>query len=116
MRYGRASVKIIAECLNYGIPAPIFNYDFASFSIEFEVAKESSIIPKETSSKETIFLTDNQKKIIELIKENESITHIMLSKETGISTKSIYLLLKTLKEKKMIERIGSDKNGKWRVM
>lgn len=57
--WGRRTVRIIFKCLKYGIPVPIFNYDFASFSIEFQ--------PEKLPKKPEIFLTDNQKGIIELI-------------------------------------------------
>jgi ATP-dependent DNA helicase RecG len=113
--WGRGTVRIIAECLNYGIPAPIFNYDFASFSIEFQPEKLETI-PEELPKKPEVFLTDNQKRIIELMRENESITHLKLSEKLGVSAKSIHFLLKKLKENGIIERLGADKNGKWRVL
>lgn len=112
--WGRGTVRIIAECLNYGIPTPIFNYDFASFSIEFQPRKLEPI-PEELPKKPEIFLTDNQKKIMELMRENESITHGMLTKIMGVSEKTISSNIRILREAGFIERIGSRKIGKWKV-
>ena len=112
--WGRGTVRIISECLKYGIPAPIFNYDFASFSIEFQPEKLETI-PEELPKKPEIFLTDNQKGIIELIKENESITRAMLSEKMNVSEKTISANIKKLKERGFLIRIGSDSIGKWKV-
>jgi ATP-dependent DNA helicase RecG len=112
--WGRGTVRIISECSKYGIPAPIFNYDFASFSIEFQPEKLETI-PEELPKKPEIFLTDNQKGIIELIKENESITRAMLSEKMNVSEKTISANIKKLKERGFLIRIGSDSIGKWKV-
>ncbi len=112
--WGRGTVKIIAECLNYGIPSPIFNYDFASFSIEFEAQKLEVILEK-LPKKPVIFLTDNQKRIIELMQENEYITHSILTKIMGVSEKTISSNIRILRKAGLIERIGSRKIGKWKV-
>jgi len=112
--WGRGTVQIISECLKYGIPAPIFNYDFASFSIEFQPEKLATI-PEKLPEKPEIFLTDNQKRIMELMRENESITHGILSKTMGVSEKTISSNIRMLREAGFIERLGSDKMGKWKV-
>ena len=112
--WGRGTVQIISECLKYGIPAPIFNYDFASFSIEFQPEKLAKI-PEKLPKKPEIFLTDNQKTIIGLMRENESITHGILSKTMGVSEKTISSNIRILREAGFIERLGSDKMGKWKV-
>ena len=112
--WGRGTVQIISECLKYGIPAPIFSYDFASFSIEFQPEKLETI-PEKMPKNPEIFLTDNQKRIIELMRENESTTRAMLSEKMNVSEKTISANIKKLKESGFLVRIGSDKIGKWKV-
>ena len=112
--WGRGTVQIISECLKYGIPAPIFSYDFASFSIEFQPEKLETI-PEKMPKNPEIFLTDNQKRIIELMRENESTTRAMLSEKMNVSEKTISANIKKLKESDFLVRIGSDKIGKWKV-
>ncbi len=53
--WGRGTIRIINECINYGIPAPIFNYNFVSFLIEMQRG-----IQNETKHKTEILLTENQ--------------------------------------------------------
>ena len=65
----------------------------------------------------SVNLNNTEKNIIELIKSNSSITikeiSIILNKEYSTIRKSIR---KLKQEKKIIERIGSDKNGYWKII
>ena len=54
-------------------------------------------------------------KIIELIKENPSITIPEIASETGLTVKGIEWNLKKLKEDGKLKRIGPDKGGYWAV-
>ena len=54
-------------------------------------------------------------KLLNLYKEKPTITQRQVSIELGISTKTIFRLNKSLKEKKLIERVGSYKSGYWNV-
>ena len=47
--------------------------------------------------------------------ENPHITSVELIELTQLSKTSIYNIIKRLKEQGVIERIGSDKNGYWKV-
>ena len=58
----------------------------------------------------------NRKKILEMIKENKSITIPELSQKLGISKTAIEKNMKYLKKSKLIERIGPAKGGSWRVL
>lgn len=53
--------------------------------------------------------------IINLIKDNPHITRKELKNITKKSESSIYRTLIKLKEKGVIERIGSDKTGYWKI-
>ncbi len=50
-----------------------------------------------------------------LIKQNNIITAIEISEQLKISLSTAKRRLKKLKESKRIERIGSDKAGRWRI-
>ena len=98
-QWGRGTIRIINECLNYGLPAPILNYDYASVMPEI---KQGEKVMSE--------------KVLELLKENAKVTTAILARELSISTKTIERAIKTLKEENKIERIGSDKGGYWKVI
>lgn len=72
------------------------------------------ILYKESSNKQ-LDLTEIEKKVINIIKENQKITieecSIKINKSLRI-TKNIF---KNLKEKNILKRIGSRKTGYWEV-
>ena len=61
-------------------------------------------------------LNETQKKILELIKLNPCITQKIMMEKTNLSRPAITLNLKQLKDKKIIDRIGSDRKGKWIIL
>lgn len=61
-------------------------------------------------------MESTQDKILYLIRENPKITQIMMSKELGFARSTISSNLQKLKEKGIIERMGSDRNGYWKLL
>jgi len=68
------------------------------------------------TKKVTKKVTENQKKILDNIKENPNITTQELSKKVGISDRKIKDNIKKLKENNLLKRIGSPKGGHWEVI
>ena len=58
---------------------------------------------------------DRRKQIVEVIKLNSKITAYDLSKEFDVSERTIERDLKVLTDKKIIEYVGSAKDGYWKV-
>ena len=54
-------------------------------------------------------------KILELIKNNPGLTQIQLSKILKVNSKTIYRGIQNLKNQNIIERIGSDRKGYWKM-
>jgi len=61
-------------------------------------------------------LSDNQIKILQTIKKNKLVTQKHLSEEIGINEKNIRNNISILKQKGIIERIGSDRKGYWNII
>ena len=61
-------------------------------------------------------LNKTEKKVIEFLIENPSFTSDNLAEKIGVTTRTIERTLKKLQEKKMIERIGSKRDGNWLVI
>jgi len=61
-------------------------------------------------------LTDNQKKIIEHILSNSTISARELSTELGISQRKIEENISKLKGKGIIKRLGTTKRGHWKII
>jgi predicted HTH transcriptional regulator len=51
-----------------------------------------------------------------LIKENNTITAAEISERLGISLRTVKRNIKKLKDNGMIDRVGSDKTGSWKVL
>ncbi|HEY4534290.1 MAG TPA: winged helix-turn-helix transcriptional regulator [Fusobacterium sp.] len=60
-------------------------------------------------------MNKTEKKVIELLIENPSYNSEDLAKKIGVSKRTIERNFKILQEKKMIERIGSKRDGNWIV-
>jgi predicted HTH transcriptional regulator len=60
-------------------------------------------------------LTDNQQKIMDSIAQNPNIAAPELSLAVGISKRKVEINIAKLKAKGLLERIGPDKGGYWKV-
>ena len=61
-------------------------------------------------------LNKTEKKVIQFLIENPSFTSDNLAEKIGVTKRTIERTLKKLQEKKMIERIGSKRDGNWIVI
>lgn len=61
-------------------------------------------------------LNKTEKKVIEFLTENPSLTLIELAEQISVTERTIERTFKSLQEKKMIERIGSKRDGYWIVV
>lgn len=49
------------------------------------------------------------------LREDPAYSYTILAKRLGVSKKTIFMKIKALKEKRIIERIGSDRKGYWKI-
>jgi ATP-dependent DNA helicase RecG len=61
-------------------------------------------------------LVESQQQIIRLVLENPKISKREMAKKVGISTTAIDKNIASLKEKKFLKRVGSDRTGHWEVV
>lgn len=61
-------------------------------------------------------LNETQKNIIELIKENNRITQVELSRKLSINKTTVVRNINFLKEHNIIKRVGSTKVGQWEIL
>jgi ATP-dependent DNA helicase RecG len=101
--WGRGTLKIVRECKESRLPAPIFTYDLSGFRIEFK--KEAGKSSEKSSEK-----------IIEMLRTNGSLTIADLADHIGISTRAVEKQLAKLKKENIISRVGSFKGGYWKVI
>ena len=70
----------------------------------------------EIDSELKILLNSTEEQILNLINREKYITQAELSKLLDLSENCIYKNLRTLKSKGIIERIGSNKKGYWKIL
>ncbi|GDX46456.1 hypothetical protein LBMAG24_17840 [Bacteroidota bacterium] len=83
------------------LPAPLFQKEGM-----FTVTLMRSVKSREKS----------REKIKALIKENPNITTMEMSEIIGISIKGIEKHIANLKKEGIIDRIGADKGGNWKIL
>lgn len=60
-------------------------------------------------------VTEEERKVTALLQIDSSYTTIMMAQMLGISRKTVSKRLKSLKDKGIIERVGSDRKGYWKL-
>ena len=58
-------------------------------------------------------LTATQQKVLDIINENPSITHVEMSQKLSVTEKTAKRATKALRELGLLKREGSDKSGHW---
>ena len=109
-KYGSGISRIMNYFKEAGLPKP----KFGNISSGFQVTVFSQENVTETENN-TENLSKNQKIIINEIKKNPNITSEELSNIIGITADNVRVNLSKLKSKGLIERVGADKGGYWRV-
>ena len=64
----------------------------------------------------TVKLTQTQEGILSLIKENPHITQNEIASKLKIARETVNRNMKKLQQEKIIQRIGADKNGSWKIL
>ena len=61
-------------------------------------------------------VTDGERAILELLEVDPGYTYEMMADILKISRKTVSERIKKLKEKEIIDRVGSDTKGYWRIL
>ncbi len=122
--WGRGIEKICSSCKSEGIKLPKYTINPADIMIEFS-ASEKQIVRMHNSRKVTDNkinksitgqLSERELQVLALILENPKYTMAQLSQKMNISRKTVASYQKKLKDMKIIERVGSARNGYWKIL
>ncbi|MDD2216057.1 MAG: Lrp/AsnC family transcriptional regulator [Eubacteriales bacterium] len=61
-------------------------------------------------------MTEDEQKILSLLFEDPAYNYVTLAKNLNVSRKTVSVRIKSLKEKGIIQRIGSAKKGYWEIL
>ena len=127
--WGRGFEKIRKECEEYGSPLPEVEIKSNGVMVKCVPSKvymdllnkmKDKNVPDNVSENVPDNVSDNLKEIEEEIMrnivDNPYITQQQMDDKLQVNRKTIQRGLNSLKEKNIIERIGSDRKGFWRIL
>ena len=132
--WGSGIKRIQNAAEEYGLPEPRFQEFDNMFRVELfrkMFGKNSEILREEYGestekvrrkygeSTEKIYdyeLSNTQKKMISLLLEDEGLSAVKIAKQLGLGNSTVEKNMKKLKEKGLLIRHGSPKNGYWEVV
>src|SRR5699024_9363480 len=115
--FGEGVDRMFKEMSDAGLPAPEYtdNAFMLNATIRNGVINESNGAINEVIN-EAIKLSPVQKTVLDAIIETPSITKQALCDRTSLGKSTIDRAIKALKEKGLIQRVGSNKTGYWKVI
>lgn len=117
------------EMKKMNLPEPEFETLRGTFKVTFRKEKIETNVQNKTEIKHSVqkyteidrtqivdSFKSTEEKILYLIKEDPKITQEMMSKELNLARSTISSNIKKLKIKGIIDRIGSDRIGYWKIL
>lgn len=91
------------------------------YSFDYEIGSGTTDKTTENTTDKTTYklpinLTLTEKRILEEVRVNPSITQTQLAMNIGITTDGVRYAIKNLKSKGILNRIGSRRNGTWTIL
>ena len=117
-KWGSGIPRILRECSEYGLPEP----EIIDFDGDFRVNMYRQLPEKDWSHTDDTkhdtndTLSENDTKILNLIRENPSITQAELREKLQVSIATVKRLMADLQKRGLIERQGSSRKGKWIII
>ena len=117
--WGRGIEKICEACKKHGVPMPEYTLHLEDIMVKFtplghpDSVKDQNVLINVPLN---VLINDPlEKEVLSAIEENSHITQAQLSTKLNRSDRQIRRVLKELREKGIIDRIGSRKSGQWIV-
>lgn len=110
--WGRGIEKICEACRSDNLPMPEFTVNPGDIMVKFTAPKDR-IVREPGGVTEKV--TEKEKEVIELLTIDPGYTYADLAKNLKVSRKTVSDRIKALKDKGIIERIGSDTKGYWKI-
>ena len=118
--WGRGVEKICDALKADNLPMPEYTVHPGDIMIKFtgpedRIVRVTDRLSDQLSEKLSDKLSDKEKLTLELLVEDPGYTSPQIADKLGVSRVSVTKYLKALKEKGLIERVGSDRKGYWKI-
>ncbi len=117
--WGRGIEKICETCKKHGVPMPEYTLHLEDIMVKFtplgqqNVLKDHNVLINDPLN--VLLDVTLEETVLSAMRENSYITQAQLSQKLNRSDRQIRRVIKKLREKGIIERIGSRKSGQWVV-
>lgn len=107
------------EQTGHGVPLIVSKYGKEVFDITENFItvtiplNKGKVVKRDLQKKKGIVLNECDKKILSWMEENSNITVNEISRQIGVGVTTVTKHIRVLREKGIIKRIGSKKNGQW---
>lgn len=106
---GTGFQRVNEYCLSQGIS---WNYRKEAYGFFFEFIRTNVLLNVQIKEQ----LTEQEQKVYNLIRYNERITKSEIAKRINKSEKTVQRVIALLIDKKLITRVGSNKDGYWKII
>jgi len=118
--WGRGVEKICHALKADNLPLPEYTIHPGDIMIKFKAPEDRVVrlnkqFTDNLSDNLSDKLSDKEQKTLELLLEDPGYTALQLAEKLHVSRVSVTKYLKALKQKGIIERIGSDRSGYWKI-
>ena len=118
--------RITDACKEYGSPIPEIVNEAGGVAVKCKASdsylkamngeNNTKNVTTNVTINVTIKLTETEKKILQIITNNPNVTQKEIAEELNVTTMTVKRNIKKLKEKGIIDRVGANKNGYWKVL
>lgn len=119
--WGRGVEKICDSLKEDNLPMPEYTVHPSDIMIKFtgpedRIVRVAGRLSDKLSDKLSDNLSDKERKTLEVLLEDPGYTSPQIADRLKVSRVSVTKYLKSLKEKGVIERVGSDRKGYWKIL
>lgn len=114
--WGRGIEKICDSLKADNLPMPEYTVHPGDIMIKFSGPEDRIIrVTDRVTNRVSEKVTDKEKRVLELIIEDPGYTTTQIAEKMSVTRKTVSGYIRSLKEKGIIERIGSDRRGYWKI-
>ena len=92
----------------------LYNKNYYYDSLKSADGTQPSIYP-DTDVSVNVSVNPSEKALLDVVATNNNITVIELADRLNVTERTIYRTIKGLRERGLLERVGSDKNDYWKI-
>ena len=112
--FGSGFKKVYCLCVSAGVKV---NYDIDTYGFSFFFMRDSNYnSPEPTQVKHNNWTTETDKRVLDLLKEDRTLSSKELSERLSFSNRTIQRSLSSLKRTGTIRRVGTSRRGYWEIL